>query len=177
MQNRINIKGSITFEGWTSFVGFFIFFFGIYYVFYFRENSLLLSLFILIDLFGLILFISKKGVLIDLRNKQIKPYVHCLFFKLGKWQSSDAIDRIILEYLYGSNSNNYIHIPFAKGTKTETFTVSFKLISGKKIFIKEFPDYEKAKVFLDKYSELLQIEKKDCYERMLEEIAKLRETL
>lgn len=175
MKNKININGSITFEGWTSYLGFFMFFFGISFALYYGENTLLLILFLFIVLFGFVLFISKKGILIDLKNKRFKAYVHCLLFKIGKWESSETIDRIILEYIYGSTKNSYTPIPFANGTKTEIFSISFKLISGEKIFIKEFSNYEKAKTFLDKYSELLQMEKKDSYEIMLEEIAKLRE--
>jgi len=118
------------------------------------------------------IFLSIRGTLIDLENRQIKSYIHCLFFKLGKWKSIDEINSIILKYVNQSQTLG------SRGTqtilRTELFVVSFDYSSGKKIAIKEFLDYDKAKEFLSTYSELLQIEKIDRYEYMLNEIAKIK---
>ena len=173
MKNIIKIKGKVTFEGWISFVGFFFFLFGINIAFILSEYTQFWFSFLLIPLFGFMLFLNIKGVLIDLEEKRVKLYIHCLFFKLGKWKPIDDIERIVLEYKKEGGGATF-RLTLRGSLHVEYFPVSFWFVSGKKIFIQEFSNYEKAKSFLDKYSELLEIEKKDCYEIMLEEIAKLR---
>ena len=172
MNKRVNISRKVTFEGTVSSIGFVILFVGIYFMCVLSEYALLLILFSGIAFLGFMIFLSIKGTLIDVENKRVKPYIHCLFFKLGMWKSIDEVERIVLEYV------NQAQTLGSRGTqttlRTELFVVSFRYSSGKKIAIKEFLNYEKAKEFLDTYSELLQIEKRDRYEYMLNEIAKIR---
>jgi len=172
MKKQINISRKVTFEGIVSSIGFVILVVSIFFMGVLNEHILPLIFFACTTSFGLMIFLSIKGTLIDLENKRVKPYIHCLFFKLGTWKSTSEIERIVLEYI------NQAQTLASRGTqttfRTELFVVSFRYSSGKKTAIKEFLNYEKAREFLDTYSELLQIEKRDRYEYMLSEIAKIR---
>ena len=172
MKKRINISRKVTFEGTTSSVGSVILFVSIYLMFVQNKYTLFLIFFACTAFLGFMMILSIKGTLIDLENKRVKSYIHCLFFKLGTWKSINEIERIVLEYV---NQAKTLGSRGAQTTlQTEILVVLFRYSSGKKIAIKEFLNYEKAKEFLDTYSELLQIEKRDRYEYMLSEIAKIR---
>ena len=173
MKKRINIAGGATFEGWTSLIGFFMLFSSGYIISLLKISVLSLVLFFIVAVFGLILLISITGILIDLENKRVKPYVHCLFFKLGKWKSTNDVERMVLEYTKEGGGARF-RLTVRGSLHIEYFSISLVYSSGKKVFLKEFSNYEKAKEFLDTYSELLQIEKRDRYEYMLNEIAKMR---
>ena len=173
----MNIIGGATFEGWTSLIGFFMLFFSGYIVTLLKSSTFSWILFFIVAFFGLMLLISIKGILIDLENKRVKPYIHCLFFKLGKWKLTDDVERMVLEYTKEGGRIKYGNMPGLGSIHAEYFSISLRYFSGEKIFIKEFSKYEKAKEFLDTYSELMQVDKVDRYEFMLNEITKLRETL
>ena len=177
MKRRRNIIGGATFDEWVSLIGFFVCPACAYIVYWYCLNiSILFWILIFIFiLLGITLFMSITGVLIDLENKQVKSYIHCLFFKWGTWKSINEVERMVLEYTREGGRIKYGIAPIASGSvHTEYFSISLRFFSGEKIFIKEFSNYEKAKEFLDTYSELLQIEKRDRYEYMLSEIAKIR---
>ena len=173
MKRRINIIGGATFDEWVSLIGFFVCPACAYIVYWYCLNISILFWILIFILLGITLFMSITGVLIDLENKQVKSYIHCLFFKLGTWKSINEVERMVLEYTKEGGSLISIY-RVHRNIHIEYFSISLRFFSGEKIFIKEFSNYEKAREFLDTYSELLQIEKRDRYEYMLDEIAKIR---
>jgi hypothetical protein len=111
---------------------------------------------------GFVLFISIRGVLIDVNNMLIKPYLEIFISKLGNWESLQAYDKIILKYTNESQTLN------SRGNSTNFITKSFDVVliseDKKDLILKEFTDYDEAKSFLTVYSKRLNKEAIDTYE-------------
>ena len=65
MQKRMNIIGGAIFDGWTCLIDFFVFVFSVYIVYLLDENMLSWILFGVVASFGITLFMSITGILID----------------------------------------------------------------------------------------------------------------
>lgn len=172
--NTENISQGFTFKGAFSFTGLVIITIGILLIVTGAQigesYTLLLIISGVISLIpGTVLLLSARGVLIDYNNKQLMPYTDYFIFKTGKWHLLSDYNRIILKYTYESQIMN------SKCNSTDYISKSFDvlLISENKqsIMLNEFADYEKAKLFLQKYAEQLKMEAVDYYEIMKERIA------
>lgn len=176
--NIIKIRKGFSFEGYLSLIGFFISVGGIWGISSLDSTSsiLLYFLFIMIIILGLFLFISIKGLLLDIENNRIKQYQIIFFFKTGKWQSLDLYDGIKLKYIYESQRMN---LGLAPSTKVTTHTYNVMLTSKvtESLELKEFTDYLSARDFLDKYSDLLKLKKFDQYENAKIKLAQRRKDL
>ena len=165
------ISRGLTFKGYTSAIGSAIFIVGL--IIAFSEMPPSISFIgcvfgIAMTIIGVILFVSVRGVLIDYDKKRIKPYFDFIFIKIGTWESLAYYDKIVLKYSHKSQTMN------SRGSSTNYVTKSFDiaLISNNKkdLIIKEFVNYDKAKLFLIEYSQRLNKESVDMYEIIKERI-------
>lgn len=162
------ISHGTTFKGTISFIGLGMIVVGIFlFVSGIRNDDIfpkeiagILSLII-----GSFSFLSIRGVMINLEQKQIKPYFNFCFFKIGKWQPLDRFNLIKLKYIFESQTMN------SRGNSTNYQTRSFDIIlissSLKNITLKEFPEYHKAVEFLNEYGILLGLPIEDKYKDIL----------
>ena len=124
---------------------------------------------------GLVLFVSIKGVLIDLEKGLIKPYFDLILIKLGSWESIEYYDKILLKYINESQTMN----SRANSTKYNTKSFDIVLTSKKygELILKEFNNYTEARAFLIDYSQRLNKESSDEYELLTERIKERRQNV
>ncbi|MEI6124722.1 MAG: hypothetical protein WCQ95_13975 [Bacteroidota bacterium] len=161
------ISRGLTFKGYISAIGSVIFIIGLIITIFEMTPSIsfivcALGIFMIIT--GIILFFSIRGVLINSDKKFIKPYFDFIIIKIGTWESLEQYDKIVLKYSNESQTMN------SRGNSTNYVTKSFDIVltskNKKDLIIKEFVNYDKAKLFLVEYSQRLHKENVDMYEIM-----------
>ncbi|MDQ3112311.1 MAG: hypothetical protein M3R17_20695, partial [Bacteroidota bacterium] len=120
---------------------------------------------------GLMLFLSIRGVLIDVEQNRIKPYV-IFFARIGSWQPLTYYNKIVLSYVNESRTMNARAGTVTMSTKG--FDIFLKADDKSKLRIKELTDYSEAKAFLTKYAKKLNIMEVNSYEQMKEQLQKRR---
>jgi hypothetical protein len=163
------ISNGITFKGFSSITGFVLFIAGV--LLFFGGEQYFLSIFFLIV--GIVLAISIRGVIIDLGQGRIKPYLNLLVYKAGSWKPLGNYDKIVLSIFNESQTMNMVSI--SNTFTVKTFDVYLRGRNTKDLLLKEFPEYPPAKSFLETYSAKLGKEKTDNYEIMLEAIEEKRQ--
>ena len=165
------ISKGLSFKGLISTIGLVLFIIGLAITIpeIISNRSFIVCAFgIMVTIIGFLLFISIRGVLIDHDKQRIKPYIDLILFKIGTWEPLAHYEKIILKYLSESQTMN------SRGNSTNFAIQSFDIIltsnNKKEIIIKEFLNYEDAKSFLIEYSQRLDKEYLDMYERMKERI-------
>ncbi|MDY0015319.1 MAG: hypothetical protein RBS13_03845 [Bacteroidales bacterium] len=163
------ISKGISFKGFSSYLGGGICIAGIIWLI--EGSQDLLAIFTII--LGIIFFLAIKGVLIDYDKHKIKTYSDLLILKLGKWESLNNYNKIVLKYLSESQTMNLLSI--SRTYTANSFDIFLENAKGKKILLKEFIYYDNAKHFLDTYAEKLKAEKIDDYQISLEKIRELQQ--
>jgi hypothetical protein len=115
---------------------------------------------------GLVLFVALKGVVIDYDARMVKPYYNFLLFKVGRWLQLNNYSKLELRLFTESQTMNMVSISNTYTTKT--FNIYLRGAETKEILLKEFQDYEKAKLFLKEYSGKLNLEAVDVFEMIIE---------
>lgn len=157
----INISDGPSFK--LFYIGFLILGLSIY--FFFHIWILTLILFPI----GLSIFLSIKGILIDVENNRVKEYFNFLFLKIGTWESLDQFQKIIL------TRTNQSQVLTTRATISTVNTKTFDIYLCNESFsnekhLKEFTDYNEAKDFLDKYASFLNLE-------FYDEVAEIRDAI
>ncbi len=160
-----------TFKGMISNVGMVLLVIGVFnFVSNIRSGfsiaSFILEVFILY--FGIIFFLSIRGTLIDEKKRQIKEYFDLLIFKIGKWETIDQFDKVILKYINESQTMNYQSI--SRNIHTKTYDIILKSNDKKKILVKECYNYNDALELGVKLSKKLNLPFIDTYEILLQQI-------
>lgn len=146
-----------------------IIFFGILLAIY---SNLFIGL--LIVLVGIFVLLSVKGVVIDTKNKLYKKYLNLLFIKIGSWKSLQEISHVVLKV----NSSNSVYSHRGGSTTIRTDSMSVALVGEHKLFIelKEFTNYNNAKIYLYEIAEQLNLPWFDMKEEINNQAIKARET-
>jgi len=159
------ISRGLTFQGYISAVGSVIFVAGLIITISLISHSFSFAVCVLGTLMiitGIVLFLSIRGVLIDIDNRIIKPYIDIVIAKPGSWESLDKYDNIELKYKNESQTMN------SRGNSTNYVTKSFDIVltsnTEKDLIIKEFANYDAARSFLIVLSKELDMESIDTYE-------------
>ena len=121
---------------------------------------------------GMMLFLSIRGVLIDIQLLRIKPYVY-FFTDIGAWESLTHYDRIVLRYVNESRTMN--HRAGSTTHKTRCFEVFLVASNKSELMLKEFSNYDEAKKILSEYAKKLNKVEVDSYESMKEQLQKRRQ--
>lgn len=126
--------------------------------------------------FGFLALISIENILIDVENKTLKRYYILYPFKIGKWQSIEGYDRMVLVL---SHDVDIVDTDGMCGNETRTirtrsFDIYLRNRMEEKIPIKEFPQYKYARTFLSKYGSLMNVEMIDLFEESLQRSAARR---
>jgi hypothetical protein len=168
---REKISLGLTFKGYISAIGSVVFIAGLIITIFNLTHSIsfiICSIGILMIITGIILFFSIRGVLIDWDKKLIKPYLDFIIVKIGTWKSLGQYDKIVLKYTNESQTMN------SRGNSTNFITKSFDIVltsnDNKDVIIKEFVNYDKAKLFLVEYSQRIDKENVDLFEIIKERI-------
>lgn len=101
MKYKFVINQGPTFQGWNSFVGFFILAIGVILFSNVFSDSGISTIVrkvsgILVFIIGLQLFLFIQGVVIDAENKRLKSY-YFVFFRMGDWIDISAFDSFYIE--------------------------------------------------------------------------------
>ena len=118
-------------------------------------------------IFGVVLFLSIRGVLIDCESMRIKSFLDILVWKTGNWRNLSEFDRIVLKLFNESQTMNMASI--SNTYTTRTFDVCLQGENARDTLLKEFANYAEAKAFLEKYSIELKIQPIDLIALILEE--------
>ncbi|MEI6577145.1 MAG: hypothetical protein WCO63_13290 [Bacteroidota bacterium] len=172
------ISHGATFEGSLSTAGLILGIAGIILIIsYFNTyNSFIFTpIGILFLLVGLIVFISIKGVLIDIENRKIKKYFDVFLVKFGKWQPLDHFTTVTLNY---SSISQAMH---SRGNSSDIlnrlYTITLTNDKHQELKIKEFVAYEDAVVFLDEFAKKNNMETKNTFEILKEQIQERKQSL
>lgn len=96
---QIVIGQGMTFSGWSPYLGFVIFLFGLFSTIgAFAVEPLALLFALPITAFGMAVFMKIRGTVIDIPTQRIKIYQHFLLFKAGAWMDLARFDRIIISF-------------------------------------------------------------------------------
>ena len=117
-------------------------------------------------IFGIILFVSVRGVLIDYKSMRIKPFLDIFIWKIGNWYSISKFDNLALKLFSESQTMNMLSI--SNTFTTRTFDVCLQGKSSNDILLKDFVEYNEAKSFLETYTIKLKLESIDLYALILE---------
>lgn len=167
----IKIKHGITFKGKISNLGIILIIISLFIIikpYYNGEDfSILTILGLILLLFGILFFLSIRGVLIDKKYNSIKSYLF-IIVKIGKWQSLSDYYEIKLKYINMAQSLGL------RGAATNLHTESYDIVliseTKKSLILKECIDYEKAKSFLYAYSKILNKPYHDEFEEIEQKI-------
>jgi hypothetical protein len=127
-----------------------------------------------LTLIGFMLFLSIRGVVIDTEQNRVKSYVY-FFGHIGTWKSLALYDKIVLRYLNESQTmyNRSVSVTY----KSRGFDILLGSASKPEIMVKEFTDYDAAKVFLSAYAKKLGKAEVNAYEQMKEQLQKRRQQM
>ncbi len=113
---------------------------------------------------GIWIFLSLKGVRIDSKRQRIKSYHYIFPIKVGIWKDLSTFKMLKLGVTNTSQVMN------SRGTtttvRTKSFDVSLMDKDDSTLELKEFDNYECAKMFLQEISESLKIPVSDYYKQM-----------
>ena len=122
---------------------------------------------------GVILLLSIQGAIIDIDNFRVKPYFNFIVVKSGNWVSLENYSKIVLS-LFRENQVMRSRATTAN-VKTKTYDVYFIGAKNKRLNIKGFSNHEEGKRAMNQISEALNMPAEDRYQKMLDDLAKLRE--
>lgn len=110
--------------------------------------------------FAILLLLSIKGTTINFENRQVKPFLYFVFFKIGQWESLENYTRILLE----TNNGSTTYSTHANSTTitVKSYTITLNNKKNDRVEIKEFTDYKKAKSLLATLSEKLNLPSHDA---------------
>lgn len=178
MDKIIKIKHGVTFKGSVSTGGIFLSIFALIITTLplTKENVPLFVSYIGIGLLiiGILLFLSIRGVWIDVENNKIKSYLF-LFKRIGNWESLKDYYEVLLKYI---NIDSSIGI-FGPSSNVRTISYDVVLISDTKhdFVLKEFVKYEKAKAFMISYAKLLNKPYNDRFDELKQKYQEYKKKL
>lgn len=128
---------------------------------YFNLNNYLASL---LFLFGVFLFLSINGTVIDVEQRKVKHYFNILFFRVGTWKSLDQFSRV--ELRGQSNSQTFHYRSVSSSINVKSYSIFLIQNQKEKIELKEFRDYKQAKAFLLEIGEKLDLKQVNYLSRL-----------
>lgn len=170
-----NISHKATFDGLSSTVGFIILLVGLVLFLYVTQVEFsvpIIILDIIISLFGFVLLLSVRGVLINHESGLVMPYLDIVGFKVGNWKPLKQYDKIQLHYINSSQTMNYKSI--STKVAVRRFEVKLTSVGAGEILLKAFSNYTEANTFLIEYSKSLNKELVDNYEILREQLSARR---
>lgn len=96
-------------------------------------------------LFGTLISLSIKGVIIDTNKRKIKNYLSFLIFKIGFWKSISEYKHVVL--FLNNNSQTMNSRGSSTTVKIKSYSVQLRS-PDKKIELKEYINYNEAKELL-----------------------------
>jgi hypothetical protein len=149
-QNQLHYSFGATFSGVLSWWGIVFITCGIILNSY--ENHIVGAILIIV---GVSLFISIKGVIIDIRKRKVKSYYLFLFFKIGIWKDLINYNTIVLQRFTDIST-----ISYRSHSSTTSIRIFELYLIGKnstKILLTEFKKYKEANENLIQCGKLLDL--------------------
>ena len=161
----IDIKQGATFQGWTSYLGVPFMIVGITAgIFAVLNNWLVLLLAVPLFAIGLVIFMVRKGTLIDPAGKRFKPYRDLVILKIGPWLPLDGISAVRVK----RERETYAHDPAGAGimqNRTSFWCFNITLHGSglvKLLFLKEFYEAKPALELGQRLAEALGLDLEDA---------------
>jgi hypothetical protein len=143
----IDVKQGATFEGWTSYLGLPFMLIGLVLVVAAVIEAWWLTIpALLVFLFGLVIFMVRKGTLIDPVGQRFKPYRDFVLFRLGPWVPMRGLQHVRVK----RTRESYTHDPARAGimynrTSFWVFNVTIHATEViPELFVKEFYERDPA---------------------------------
>lgn len=112
--------------------------------------------------------LSIRGVEIDYTSLCIKDFLLIYFIRIGKWQNINKFNQIILKQFSESQVMNMLSI--SRSYSAKGFEIILSNEKKETFIIAEFSSYFKARKLFDKINSNIDLEAKDLYEPVINQI-------